>query len=108
MDARVSKSAFKARALEYLREIERTGRDLIVTDRGRPVVRIVPYRRNSAEAPAGRRHSTPRSSKNSVHRLRRDSVSSTTASLRSEQSGSSSERSAAISVSRARSAFHER
>jgi prevent-host-death family protein len=40
----VSKSRFKARALEFFREVERTGRDLIVTDRGRPVLRISPYR----------------------------------------------------------------
>ena len=41
---KVSKSSFKARALEYFREVERTGRELIVTDRGRPVARIVPLR----------------------------------------------------------------
>lgn len=41
---RLSKSSFKPRALEILREIERTGRELVLTDRGRPVVKIVPYR----------------------------------------------------------------
>jgi prevent-host-death family protein len=40
----VSKSNFKARALEYFRMVEKTGRELIVTDHGRPVIRIVPYR----------------------------------------------------------------
>ena len=44
MATSVSKSRFKARALELFREIERTGRPLIVTDRGRPVLKIVPYR----------------------------------------------------------------
>lgn len=39
----VSKSRFKARALEYFREVERTGREIVVTDRGTPVVRILPY-----------------------------------------------------------------
>ena len=43
-DEKVSKSKFKARALEYFREVERTGRALIVTDHGRPVLKIVPYR----------------------------------------------------------------
>jgi len=46
----VSKSKFKARALEYFREVERTGRALIVTDHGRPVVKIVPYRADPAAA----------------------------------------------------------
>jgi prevent-host-death family protein len=40
----ISKSRFKAKALELLREVESTGGELIVTDRGRPVVRVVPYR----------------------------------------------------------------
>ena len=40
----ISKSKFKAHALEYFRDVERTGRPLVVTDHGRPVVKIVPYR----------------------------------------------------------------
>jgi prevent-host-death family protein len=40
----VSKSKFKPRALEFFREVETTGRELIVTDRGKPVLKIVPYR----------------------------------------------------------------
>jgi len=40
----VSKSEFKPRALAYLRDVEETGEALIITDRGRPVVRIEPYR----------------------------------------------------------------
>ena len=39
----VSKSQFKARALEYLRRVEATGEELVITDRGRAVVRVVPY-----------------------------------------------------------------
>jgi len=39
----VSKSKFKARALEYFRKIERTGKPIVITDRGRPVVKLVPY-----------------------------------------------------------------
>lgn len=41
----VSKSALKARMLEYLRRVEETGEELIVTDNNVPVVRIVPIRR---------------------------------------------------------------
>lgn len=40
---RVSKSQFKPRALEYFRQVEATGRELVITDHGRPVVKIVPY-----------------------------------------------------------------
>lgn len=39
----VSKAAFKARALEILRRVEATGEPVIITDRGRPVLRIEPY-----------------------------------------------------------------
>ena len=42
-EAQISKSVFKARALQLLREVERTGQGLVVTDRGRAVARIVPY-----------------------------------------------------------------
>ncbi|MCZ7663196.1 MAG: type II toxin-antitoxin system Phd/YefM family antitoxin [Thermoleophilia bacterium] len=38
----VSKSKFKARALEYLRHVEQSGQELIITDRGRPVAKVVP------------------------------------------------------------------
>ena len=42
MNKHVSKSAFKARALELLREVEQSGEPLIVTDRGKPVVEVRP------------------------------------------------------------------
>lgn len=35
METRISKSRFKARALEYFRQVERTGQELIITDRDR-------------------------------------------------------------------------
>jgi prevent-host-death family protein len=41
----VSKSALKARMLEYLRRVQETGEELIVTDNNEPVVRIVPIRK---------------------------------------------------------------
>jgi prevent-host-death family protein len=46
----VSKTHFKARALEYFREVERTAREVIVTDRGRPVLKIVPYQGEPPDA----------------------------------------------------------
>ncbi len=38
----MSKSSLKARMLEYFREVERTGEELIVTDKDRPVLKVVP------------------------------------------------------------------
>ena len=43
MSKTISKTRFKARALEYFREVERTREELIITDRGRPVVKLVPF-----------------------------------------------------------------
>jgi antitoxin (DNA-binding transcriptional repressor) of toxin-antitoxin stability system len=39
----VSKSQFKPKSLEYFRMIEESGEALIITDRGRPVLKIIPY-----------------------------------------------------------------
>lgn len=39
----VSKSKFKPKALEYFRQVERTHQELIITDHGKPVLKIVPY-----------------------------------------------------------------
>ena len=36
----VSKGLLKAKMLEYLRAVEESGEDLVVTDHGRPVVRV--------------------------------------------------------------------
>jgi prevent-host-death family protein len=44
MTSSVSKSRFKAHALEYFRQVETSGKPLIITDRGKPVLRLVPYR----------------------------------------------------------------
>lgn len=41
---KVSKSEFKAKALEYFRQIEASGRSLIVTDHGKPVLEVRPFR----------------------------------------------------------------
>lgn len=39
----LSKSQFKPRALELFRHVQQTGEELIITDRGRPVLRVSPY-----------------------------------------------------------------
>lgn len=40
----VSKSQFKAKALEFLRKVETSGESVVVTDRGQPAVEIRRYR----------------------------------------------------------------
>ena len=50
MEEMISKSQFKPRALQYFREVEKTGKELIISDRGKPVLKIVPYTENPAEA----------------------------------------------------------
>lgn len=45
----VSKSAFKARALAYFREVEETGDPIVITDRGRPVLRLERHREDPEE-----------------------------------------------------------
>lgn len=39
----VSKSQFKAQALEYLRDVEQSKKSLLVTHMGKPVIKITPY-----------------------------------------------------------------
>jgi antitoxin (DNA-binding transcriptional repressor) of toxin-antitoxin stability system len=43
-DNAVSKSEFKARALEFFRHVEASGQSVVVTDHGRPTLEIRPYR----------------------------------------------------------------
>jgi len=40
----VSKSEFKAKALEYFRQVEASGQSVIVTDHGKPALEVRPYR----------------------------------------------------------------
>lgn len=40
----ISKSKLKTHLLQVFRELEESGEELIVTDRNRPVLRIVPYK----------------------------------------------------------------
>ncbi len=39
----ISKSQFKPRVLEYFRKVQEKGVELIITDHGRPVIKIIPY-----------------------------------------------------------------
>lgn len=41
---RVSRTQFKARALELFRQIEASGESVIVTSKGRPVIEVRQYR----------------------------------------------------------------
>jgi prevent-host-death family protein len=49
MENVVSKSKFKSRALEYFREVEKTGQSIIITDGGKPVLKIIPYSEDPTE-----------------------------------------------------------
>jgi prevent-host-death family protein len=51
----VSKSRFKAQALEYFRQVEKTGKELVITDHGRPVLKVVRYAEDPAAALAALR-----------------------------------------------------
>jgi prevent-host-death family protein len=46
----ISKSALKAKMLEYFRKVEETGAELIVTDNNEPVLRIMPFRKRLSSA----------------------------------------------------------
>ena len=47
MKKSVSKSQFKPHALEYFRKIEETRQELIITDRGKPVLKVIPYTKDA-------------------------------------------------------------
>lgn len=40
----ISKSKFKPQALKFFRQVEETEQPLIITDRAKPVLKIIPYR----------------------------------------------------------------
>ena len=50
MERTISKSEFKPRALHYFREVEKKGLELIITDHGKPVIKIVPYKEDPEAA----------------------------------------------------------
>ncbi|MCC6658722.1 MAG: type II toxin-antitoxin system Phd/YefM family antitoxin [Rhodocyclaceae bacterium] len=47
MAAQVSKSQFKAKALEFFRQIETSGEPVVVTDHGQPKLEVRPYKASS-------------------------------------------------------------
>jgi prevent-host-death family protein len=55
MTTKLSKSKFKPQALEYFRQVEETGETIVITDRGRPVIKIVPFVDDPAAALAALR-----------------------------------------------------
>ncbi|MBN2012942.1 type II toxin-antitoxin system Phd/YefM family antitoxin [candidate division KSB1 bacterium] len=44
----VSKSELKAKMLEYFRQVEQTGEELIVTNNKIPTLKVVPIRKNKS------------------------------------------------------------
>ncbi len=41
---RISKTQFKAKALEFFRQVETSGESFVITDHGKPALEIRPYR----------------------------------------------------------------
>ena len=46
----ISKSKLKARMLETFRQLEASGEELIVTDQGKPVLKIIPFKKLAGAA----------------------------------------------------------
>lgn len=47
MLTQVSKSQFKAKALEFFRQVEASGESVVVTDHGQPKLEVRPYKPSS-------------------------------------------------------------
>lgn len=60
MNTPVSKSVFKARALEFFRQIENSGEPLVVTDHGKPALEIRLYQPRETDPLAALRGSVLR------------------------------------------------
>ena len=45
----VSKSQFKAQALEYLRLVEKQKKPLVITHAGKPVAKVIPYKEENRD-----------------------------------------------------------
>jgi len=50
MDNVISKSKFKPNALKYFRHVEESGKELIITNHGKPTLKIVPFSEDPFEA----------------------------------------------------------
>ena len=48
MTDKISKSKLKAKMLEIFRQLESSGNELIVTDHGKPVLKIIPIKQKAA------------------------------------------------------------
>lgn len=57
MTLSISKSRFKAKALELFRQVEQTGQAIIITDRGAPVLQLTLYHEDPASSVQVLRHS---------------------------------------------------
>lgn len=49
MGNQIPKSRFKAKALEYFRQVEADGASVIVTDHGRPTLEVRPYQAHEVQ-----------------------------------------------------------
>ncbi|MDD2742137.1 MAG: type II toxin-antitoxin system Phd/YefM family antitoxin [Rhodocyclaceae bacterium] len=49
MQTEVSKSQFKAKALEYFRQVEASGESLVITDHGQPKLEVRPYQTDARD-----------------------------------------------------------
>ncbi|HRP79984.1 MAG TPA: type II toxin-antitoxin system prevent-host-death family antitoxin [Aquamicrobium sp.] len=49
MTIRVSKSQFKAKALELMRQVEASGKPLVITDHGRPALELKPITKTAGD-----------------------------------------------------------
>lgn len=46
---KVSKSELKPRLFSYLRKVSETGRELLITEHGRPVLKVIPVEESEAD-----------------------------------------------------------
>lgn len=60
MPETISKSRFKPQVLKYFREIQENGQELIITDHGKPVLKISPFQDKPQTVLAELRHSVLR------------------------------------------------
>lgn len=49
MEKIISKSEFKPKALHYFRVVQESGKALIISDHGKPVLKIIPYKDESKQ-----------------------------------------------------------
>ena len=49
MEKMISKSKFKPKALHYFRIVQESGKEIIISDHGKPVIKIIPYTDDSED-----------------------------------------------------------